>query len=156
VVKGDERRERYYRWFLRILAMGLLIRGGYNEERIRLNVLELLELAARFVDDPVSRRPTEEIGASHPLFRYAAWKQDYLFVPDLYLARVFAYSPWLLDGELAKMRLKKIFDYVMADTYQALAPDLGLVRTAKGSSSREPPAPAASTTTPERGLTACW
>jgi len=133
VVKGDERRERYYRWFLRVLALGLLIRGGYNEERIRLNVLELLELVARFVDDPVSRRPTEEIGASHPLFRYAAWKQDYLFVPDLHLARVFAYSPWLLDGELAKMRLKKIFDYVMSDTYQALAPDLGLVRTAKGS-----------------------
>ena len=133
VVKGDARRERYYRWFLRVLALGLLIRGGYQEERIRIAVLELLELAAGFVDDPVSRRPTEEIGASHPLFRSAAWKQDYLFVPDLYIARVLAYSPWLLDGELAKMRLKKIFDYVMSETYQALAPDLGLVRTAKGS-----------------------
>lgn len=133
VVKGDERRERYYRWLLRILSLGLLIRGGYQEERIRISVLELLELAARFVDDPISRRPTEEIGASHPLFKFAAWKQDYLFIPDLYQARVFAYSPWLLDGELAKMRLKKIFDYVLSETYQSLAPDLGLVRTAKGS-----------------------
>ena len=28
----------------------------------------------------------------------------------------------LLDGELAKMRLKKISDYVMSETYQRLAP----------------------------------
>jgi hypothetical protein len=39
----------------------------------------------------------------------------------------------LLDGELAKMRLKKIFDYVLSPTYQELGPDLGLVRTDKGS-----------------------
>ncbi len=133
VVKADERRERYYRWFLRILALGLLIRGGYQDDRSRLAVLELLELCAGFVDDPVSRAPTEEIGASHPLIRQAAWKRDYPFLPDLYLLRVFAYSPWLLDGELAKMRLKKISDYVLGETYQRLAPDLGLVRTAKGS-----------------------
>ena len=30
------------------------------------------------------------------------------------------------------MRLKKVFDYIMSPTYQELAPDLGLVRTAKG------------------------
>lgn len=133
VVKADERRERYYRWFLRILALGLLIRGGYADERSRVAVLELLELAGAFVDDPVSRNPVEEIGASHPLLRPAVWRRDFPFVPDQYLARIFAFSPWLLDGELAKMRLKKVFDYVLSDTYQKLAPELGLVRTAKGS-----------------------
>ena len=133
VVKADDRRERYYRWFLRILSLGLLIRGGYADERTRVAVLELLELASGFVDDPVSRNPTEEIGASHPLLRPQAWRRDYPFVPDLYAARVFAFSPWLLDGELAKMRLKKIFDYVLSETYQRLAPEIGLVRTAKGS-----------------------
>lgn len=133
LVKADERRERYYRWELRILALGLLIRGGYTDDRSRLAVLELLDLCAGFVDDPISRNPVEEIGASHPLLRASAWKRDYLFLPDLAILRVFAFSPWLLDGELAKMRLKKISDYVMSETYQRLAPDLGLVRTAKGS-----------------------
>ena len=133
VVKADKRREHYYRWFLRILALGLLIRAGYVDERTRLTVLELLDLTAGLVDDPVSRDPVEEIGASHPLIRPAAWRQGYVFVPDIYLARVFAFSPWLLEGELAKTRLKKIFDYVMSETYQSLAPDLGLVRTSKGS-----------------------
>jgi hypothetical protein len=133
LVKADEKRERYYRWFLRTLSLGLLVRGGYVDDRSRLAVLELLDLCAGFVDDPISRHPVEEIGAAHPLIRSGAWKRDYLFVPDVHLMRVFAFSPWLLDGELAKMRLKKISDYVMSDTYQRLAPDIGLVRTAKGS-----------------------
>ena len=47
--------------------------------------------------------------------------------------QVLAHSPWLLDGELAKMRLKKVFDYVLTVRYQELAPGLGLVRTTKGS-----------------------
>jgi hypothetical protein len=110
-----------------------LVRGGYLDERSRSAVLELLDRTAAFVDNPVARSPVEEIGASHPLIRAEAWRDGYPFMPDFYLARVFAYSPWLLDGELAKMRLKKIFDYVMSSTYQSLAPDLGLVRTAKGS-----------------------
>jgi hypothetical protein len=133
VVKADERREQYYRWFLRILALGLLVRAGYFDERCRAGVLDLLEHASAFVDDPVSRSPTEEIGASHPLIRSDAWRDGYPFLPDLYITRVFAHSSWLLDGEMAKMRLKKIFDYLLSDTYQALAPELGLVRTAKGS-----------------------
>ena len=133
LVKADEKRERYYRWFLRTLSLGLLVRGGYTDERSRVGVLELLDLCAGFVDDPISRHPVEEIGAAHPLIRSGAWKRDYLFLPDAHLMRVFAFSPWLLDGELAKMRLKKISDYVMSDTYQRLAPDIGLVRTAKGS-----------------------
>lgn len=132
VVKADEKRERYYRWHLRILALGLLIRGGYEDARSRTAVLELLDMTSGFVDDPVSRSPVEEIGASHPLIRASAWKRDYLFLPDEHILRVFAESPWLLDGELAKMRLKKIVDYVMTDGYQRLAPELGLVRTAKG------------------------
>jgi hypothetical protein len=133
VVKADERRERYYRWFVRILSLGLLVRAGYLDEKCRAGILELLEAASGFVDDPVSRAPTEEIGASHPLIRYEAWRDGYPFLPDFYIAHAFAHSPWLLDGEMAKMRLKKIFDYVLSPTYQQLAPDLGLVRTAKGS-----------------------
>ena len=133
LVKADEKRERYYRWYLRTLALGLLVRGGYADERSRTGVLEMLDLTSGFVDDPGSRNPVEEIGASHPLIKQAVWRRDYVFMPDLHLMRVFAFSPWLLDGELAKMRLKKISDYVMSETYQRVAPDLGLVRTAKGS-----------------------
>ena len=132
-VKADERREQYFRWYLRILALGLLVPAGYVDDRSRLAVLELLDLTAGFVDSPVSRNPVEEIGASLPLIRAAAFRQSYVFLPDLYILRVFAHSPWLLDGEMAKMRLKKVFDYVLSPTYQALAPGLGLVRTAKGS-----------------------
>jgi hypothetical protein len=135
-VKADPRREQYYRWFLRILALGLLVRAGYLDDRSRLAVLELLDLVAGFVDNPVSRSPTEEIGTSLPLIRADAWNQGYTFLPDLYIVRVFAASPWLLDGELAKMRLKKIFDYMLSPTYQELAPSLGLIRTAKGSFAR--------------------
>jgi len=133
VVKADERRNRYYRWFLRILALGLLIRAGYLDERNRLGVLELLDLTAGFVDNPLSRSPVEEIGTSLPLIRSEGWRRGYPFLPDMYGMRVFAFSPWLLDGEMAKMRLKKIFDYVLSPMYQELAPELGLVRTAKGS-----------------------
>ena len=132
-VKADKRREQYYRWFLRVLALGLQTRAGYRDERSRLGILELLDLTSSFVDNPVSRNPTEEIGASTPLIRLEAWNRGYHFIPDLYVMRVLAYSPWLLDGELAKMRLKKIFDYILSPTYQELAPELGLVRTAKGS-----------------------
>jgi hypothetical protein len=106
------------------------------DERNRQAVLELLDLTAGFVDDPVSRQPVEEIGASLPLIRPDAWRRGYAFIPDVYALKVFAYSPWLLEGELAKMRLKKTFDYVVAPTYQELAPELGLVRTAKGSFTR--------------------
>ncbi len=133
VIKADERREQYYRWFLRILALGLLIRAGYTDERSRLAVLELLDVTSGFVDDPISRNPVDEIGASHPLIRPESWNRGYSFIPDLYITRVLAFSPWLLDGELAKMRIKKIFDYVMSETYQSIAPQLGLVRTSKGS-----------------------
>ena len=137
VVKADERRERYYRWFLRILSLGLLVRAGYLDERCRSGILELLELTSGFVDNPISRTPTEEIGASHPLIRSEAWSRGYPFLPDLYIARVFAYSSWLLDGEMAKMRLKKIFDYILSGTYQSLAPEMGLVRTSKGSFAKD-------------------
>jgi hypothetical protein len=131
-IKADDKRERYYRWFVRILALGLLCRAGYLDERIRAAVLELLERAAAFVDSPVSRDPAEEIGASHPLIKGEAWRDGYPFIPDLYMLRVFAFSPWLLQGEIAKVRLKKIFDYVLSPTYQELAPSLGLVRTERG------------------------
>jgi len=131
-VKADERRARYYRWYLRSMALGMLIRAGYLDQRSRLGVLELLDLTAGFVDSPVSRNPTEEIGATLPLIRSEAWNRGYVFMPDLYVVRVLAHSPWLLDGELAKMRLKKIFDYIVSPTYQALAPGLCLVRTSKG------------------------
>jgi len=133
LVKADTRRETYYRCFLRVLALGLLIRAGYLDQKSRQGILELLEMTAGFVEDPVSRDPVEEIGADHPLIRAAAWRDGYPFIPDRYALQVFAYSPWLLGGELAKVRLKKIFDYVMSEGYQRLAPGLGLVKTAKGS-----------------------
>lgn len=136
VVKADPKRERYYRWFLRILALGLLIRAGYQDARSRQSVLELLDLVAGFVDNPISRAPVEEIGASLPLIRGEAWNRGYPFLPDLYIVRVFANSPWLLNGEMAKMRLKKIFDYLLSPTYQNIAPELGLVRTSKGAFTR--------------------
>ena len=132
-VKGDERREAYYRWFLRVIALGCLIRAGYTDEKTRGGVLDLLERVAGFVDNPVSRNPTEEIGTSLPMIRLEAWRDGYPFIPDRYVANVFAHAPWLLNGEVAKMRMKKLFDYMMSPTYQELAPDLGLVRTGKGS-----------------------
>jgi len=137
VVKGDEIRDRYYRWFLRILALGLLARAGYLDERTRGGIIELLELTSGFVDNPASRKPTEEIGANFPLIRHEVWKNGYCFMPDFLIAQVFAHTPWLLDAEMAKMRLKKIFDYVLSPTYQELAPELGLVRTVKGSFTKD-------------------
>lgn len=136
LVKADPKRERYYRWYLRILALGLLIRAGYLDERNRTAILELLDLTAGFVDNPVSREPVEEIGASLPLIRSQAWNRGFPFIPDLNILRVFAYAPWLLEGELAKMRLKKISDYIVSPTYQEIAPELGLVRTGKGAFNR--------------------
>lgn len=135
-VKADEPRRVYYRWFLRNMALGLLIRAGYTEERSKLAVLELLDLTASFVDNPISRSPTEEIGAALPLIRMDSWNRGYTFLPDIHITRVLAFSPWLLDGEMAKMRLKKIYDYVLSPTYQTLAPDMGLIRTAKGTFAR--------------------
>jgi hypothetical protein len=135
-VKADEKRERYYRWYLRALSLGLLIRSGYLDARNRTGVLELLDLTAGFVDNPASRSPVEEIGATLPLIRNAAWNQGYPFFPDYHAIVVFAFSPWLLQGDLAKMRLKKIFDYMLSPTYQSIAPELGLVRTAKGTFAR--------------------
>ena len=65
VVKADERRERYYRWFLRILSLGLLARAGYLEERSRAGMPRAARAVfSGFVDSPVSRDPTEEIGGS--------------------------------------------------------------------------------------------
>ena len=132
-VKADRRQEKYFRWFFRILALELLTRTGYDDNRSRIAIMELLELTAGFVDLPGSRNPTEEIGANHPLIRPEVWNRGYPFMPDLYLTRVFACSPWLLNNEMAKMRLKKIYDYVLSPTYQTLAPGLGLIKTAKGS-----------------------
>ena len=34
-VKADDRRDTYYRWFLRTVALGLLVRAGYLDERTR-------------------------------------------------------------------------------------------------------------------------
>jgi hypothetical protein len=132
-VKADPRQEKYFRWFFRILTLELLTRTGYDDNRSRMAIMELLELTAGFVDLPGSRNPTEEIGANHPLIRPEVWNRGYPFMPDLYLTRVFACSPWMLNGEMAKMRLKKIYDYVLSPTYQTLAPGLGLIKTAKGS-----------------------
>ncbi|MDH3627506.1 MAG: hypothetical protein OEV00_14475 [Acidobacteriota bacterium] len=136
LVKADEKRNRYYRWFLRILSIELLVRGGYLDSKNQHLVMEMLDRTSAFVDSPVSRNPVEEIGAAIPLIRPQAWQDGYTFMPDIYLLRMFAFSPWLLNSQAARMRLKKIFDYVVSPTYQDLAPELGLVRTDKGSFAR--------------------
>jgi hypothetical protein len=74
-VKSDPVQNKYYRWFLRILSLELLTRTGYDDDRSRMAIVELLELAAGFVDLPGSRNPTEEIGASHPMIRREVWSR---------------------------------------------------------------------------------
>jgi hypothetical protein len=133
LVKADEKRERYYRWFLRTLSLGLLVRGGYSDDRSRVAVLELLDLCSGFVDDPISRHPVEEIGASSPADPCGSVEArltcSFRTPPDAGL-RVLTVAARRRAGENAPeedLRLRHVRHV------PALAPDLGLVRTAKGS-----------------------
>jgi GMP synthase-like glutamine amidotransferase len=52
-VKADDMRQRYYRWFLRIAATGLLMRSGYgSDEKVFGSLLSLVEKVGHFVDNP--------------------------------------------------------------------------------------------------------
>lgn len=132
-VKADDLRQRYYRWFLRITALGLLMRSGYgNEERVFTSLLGLVERVGQFVDNPISKHPTEGTPPRLTVFRREAMRDHYIFIPDLYLLNAFGHSPRLLESDELKRRLKKICDYVIGDHYQALGPQVGLVKTARG------------------------
>jgi hypothetical protein len=132
-VKADDLRQRYYRWFLRITALGLLMRSGYGgEDRVFNALLGLVERVAQFVDSPISKHPTEGSASRLSVFRREAMQDCYVFIPDLHLLSAFAHSPRLLESDELKRRLKKIADYVISDPYQALGSQIGLVKTARG------------------------
>jgi hypothetical protein len=136
-VKQDPVRERHVVWFLRTVAMGLLVRGGWDSEKKVCGCVEdLLERVSAFVSDPISRNPVEHVGVGLPLIKREAMQDGYAFVPDTYMLRVFAYGTWLLDSIRYRVALKKIFDYVLSADYQELGPDLGAVRTVRGPTPR--------------------
>ncbi|MEW5806310.1 MAG: hypothetical protein AB1756_03035 [Acidobacteriota bacterium] len=132
-IRADEPRLHYYRYFFKILALGLLSRLGFNDDpKIKEGILEILENVSAFVSDPIAKDPIEKTGAAYPIIRREAFRHGFPFIPDYYTLSLFAGNPWLLDGEFAKINLKKIFDYAISDTYQSLGPAIGLVKTAKG------------------------
>jgi hypothetical protein len=132
-VKADDLRQKYYRWFLRIIATGLLMRAGCgDDEKALTTLLGLVERVGHFVDNPVSKHPTEGPAPRVTVFRREAFRDHYIFIPDLYLLYAFSQTPRLLDSDELKRRLKKICDYIVGDAYQALCPQLGLVKTARG------------------------
>ncbi len=133
LIKADELRQQYYKCFFRIFALCMLSKMGSNDDaKIREGVLEVLENVSTFVSDPISKDPIEKTGAAYPIIRREAYRKGFPFIPDYYSLFLFAYNPWLLDGEFAKINLKKIFDYMISDTYQNLSPSIGLVKTVKG------------------------
>lgn len=132
-VKQDPVRERHALWLLRIVALGLLLRAGYLEDRKLLDtVADFLDRVMSFVADPVSRHPVEHVGVGLPQFRREALRDGYCFIPDIHLLRVFAWCPPLLDALRARGALKKIFDYVLSPDYQELGAELGAIRTVRG------------------------
>ena len=134
-VKADDLRQRYYRWFLRITAIGLLMRAGHgSEQKIFDALIDLVNRVGHFVDNPVSKHPTEGLPPRLTVFRREAVRDYYVFIPDLYILAAFSHTPRLLESDELKRRLKKICDYIIGDHYQALCPQLGLVKTARGTS----------------------
>ncbi len=132
-VKADIMRERYYRWFLRIVALGLVQRTGPEQEGKTMDlVLDLLDRVSGFVTNPISRNPLDRIGGKVAVIRPEAMSEGYAFIPDWYVTQVFAHTPRLLDSELLKTKLKRIYDYVLSEGYQTHAPTIGMVKTARG------------------------
>ncbi len=132
-VKQDPIWERHVRWFLRICSLGLLLRGGWGQEKkIHDAVLDVKDRVMSFVANPVSRDPVESVGVGLPQFRRSAMDSGYCFIPDIYILRLFAHNEEFLATLESRNDLKKIFDYVMSPLYQDLSPDFGAVRTARG------------------------
>src|SRR5262249_25718847 len=94
---------------------------------------DLLGRVASFVNDPVARHPLDRVGGKHALIRREAMRDGYPFIPDFYVTQVFCHTPRLLDSDLLKTKLKRIYDYVISDTYQSHDASIGLVKTARGS-----------------------
>jgi hypothetical protein len=136
-VKQDPVRERHLIWVLRIVALGLLLRAGYIDDRKILDmVADLLDRVMSFVADPISRHPVEHVGVGLPQIKREAMRDGFCFIPDVNLLRAFAWCPPLLDAARARGVLKKIFDYVLSSDYQDLGPELGAVRTVRGAIAR--------------------
>ncbi len=132
-VKQDPVRERLAIWFLRTVALGLLVRGGWSSEKRVMGAIEnLLQRVNAFVSDPVSRHPVEHVGVGLPMIKREAMEDGYCFIPDMHILRVFAHTPELLDSIRYRTVLKKIFDYVMSADYQDLGEQLGAIRTVRG------------------------
>jgi len=132
-VKADILRERYYRWLLKILALGLVQRAGSESEgRIVEMAIDLLQRVSAFVNDPISRNPVERPGTRQALIRREVMRDGYPFIPDVHVTRVFAATPRMLDSDLLKTRLKKTYDYVISENYQNLGASIGLMKTARG------------------------
>lgn len=132
-VKQDPVRERHAIWVLRITALGLLLRAGYVDDRKVLDaVADLLDRVTAFVADPISRHPVEHVGVGLPQFRREALREGFCFIPDVNILRVFAHCAPLLDAAKAKNALKRIFDFVLSSDYQDLGPDIGAIRTVRG------------------------
>jgi hypothetical protein len=132
-IKADKLRQKYYRWLLKIFALGMLSQSGYNYEvRVRDGILEVLEQVSNFVSDPIAKDPIETTGTYYPIIKPEAFRDGFSFIPDYYTFFLFSNNGWLLNGEFAKIHLKKIFDYMLSPTYQSLGPTLGMVKTAKG------------------------
>ncbi|RMG46199.1 MAG: hypothetical protein D6718_05950 [Acidobacteria bacterium] len=132
-VKQDPLRERHARWFLRIVALGLLQRGGWGEEKKVLDAIaDIVERVSAFVADPICRDPVEHVGVGLPQIRREALRDGYCFLPDLYTLRLFAHCPALLNTRRGRDALKKIFDYMMSPEYQSLGEEIGTIRTVRG------------------------
>lgn len=132
-VKADDLRQKYYRWFLRIVSIGLLMRAGLaSDDKVFQSLLALVERVGHFVDNPVSKHPTEGLPPRLTVFRRESMRDYYVFIPDTYLLAAFSNSPRILESDELKRRLKKICDYIIGDHYQALCPQLGLIKTARG------------------------
>lgn len=136
-VKQDPVRERLVVWFLRTVALGLLVRGGWeSEKRVADWTNDVLMRVASFVSDPISRNPVEHVGVGLPMIKRNAMDDGYCFIPDLYVLRLLAHTPSLLESIRVRVQLKKIFDYVLSEAYQELGPELGAIRTVRGPTPR--------------------
>ena len=137
-VKADDLRQKHYRWFLRILSTGLLLRAGFaDDEKVFASLLSLVERVGQFVDSPVAKHPTEGGPQRLTVFRREAIRDYYVFIPDTYVLYTISQAPRLLDSDELKRRLKKVCDYIVGDAYQALGSQLGLVKTARGTFPRK-------------------
>lgn len=135
--KQDPIRERQALWLLRIVALGLLMRAGFTDDKKLVDMLEDLVLKVMdFVANPVSRNPVERVGVGLPHFKRESMREGYCFIPDIHLLKTFAQYPPLLESVRARSMIKKIFDYVMSPNYQDLGPELGSIRTARGAQER--------------------